>query len=188
VVISVWTGVPISKFTRDPAAIMGAHPLVGVLSNIGVLLWAVCAGVCFFTSAVLRVKAVRGGWPEFFLFAGFITMVLLGDDLFLMHEKIVPRYLHVGEKTLFSLYALMLLGYLVAFRRLVLTTDYLLLVLALGLFAVSVAVDRLPETLLPWHHLYEDGTKFLGIVGWFGYFVSSAFTAVTSRIAAVRPD
>ncbi len=40
------------------------------------------------------------------------------------------------------------------------------LVLALCFFAFSLEVDRIPEARLgAWHHLVEDGFKFLGITG-----------------------
>jgi hypothetical protein len=187
VAISIQADIPISRFTRDPAAILGRNPFIGVLSNIGVLLWAFCAGVCFFASAVLRARAERQEWPAFFLFAGLITAVLLMDDLFLLHEKYIPRYLHFGERIIFPLYAVMLLGYLIRFRNNLARTNYLLLLLALGMFGLSLAVDRLAETMLPWHHLFEDGFKLLGIVGWFGYFVTSAYRVVTSAAMADRP-
>jgi hypothetical protein len=188
VAISVWTGIPIASFTRDPASLMDANPFLGVLSNVGVLLWAFCAGICFFAAAVLRAKARRSDWPAFFLFAGLITAVLLGDDFFLLHDKVLPTHLHIGESVIVPFYAVIVVGYLLRFRVSILRTHYLLLVLALGLFGLSLAVDQVPKTVIPWHHLYEDGFKLLGIVGWFGYFVSSAFAAVTSRMSAERPD
>lgn len=188
VVVSIQADIPIARFTRDPAAILGRNPFIGVLSNIGVLLWSACAGVCFFAAAVLRAKAVKEEWPAFFLFAGLITAVLLMDDFFLLHERIGPRYLHIDERIIFSLYAVMVLGYLLRFRSWILRTDYLLLLFALGLFGLSLAVDRLPETMLPWHHLFEDGFKLLGIASWFGYFVTSAFRVVTSATVAERRE
>ncbi len=186
-VLSIQADIPISRFTRDPAAILGRNPFIGVLSNIGILVWAGCAGVCFFASAVLRARGVKQEWPAFFLFAGLVTAVLLLDDFFLLHERIIPRYLGISERILFPVYAAMVMGYLATFKNNLPRTNYLLLVLALGMFGLSLAVDRFPESILSWHHLFEDGFKLLGIVGWFGYFVTSAYRVVTSAAMADRP-
>lgn len=188
VFVSIQNDIPISRFMRDPAAILGSNPLLGVFSNIGVLLWSVCAGICLFTFAVLRTRANKEEWSPFFFFAGLITAVLLMDDFFLLHERIVPRYLKIDEDIISVLYVVMILGYLVRFRRWIVRTDYVLLLLALVLFGLSGIVDRLPETRLEWHHLFEDGFKLFGIVSWFGYFVRSAFRVVTSVMVAERRE
>jgi hypothetical protein len=179
VILSVKADVPISYLTRDPVAIPDRHPFFGLLSNIGVLLWAVCAGVCVFASAVLRARAVKEGWPAFFLFAGLITAVLLIDDFFLLHEWIFPAHLGIDERFTLPLYGVIVLVHLAWFRRLIQRTEYLLLLFAFGLFGLSVIVDQWPKPMQSWLFLLEDGFKLFGIVSWFGYFVTSAYRAAT---------
>ena len=38
-VASAVIGISVGKFTRDPAALMGTHALVGLISNLGIMLW-----------------------------------------------------------------------------------------------------------------------------------------------------
>src|SRR5262245_8944512 len=60
---------PLSSLTRDIAAIAKVHPLTGVVSNVGALLWCSAAAICLFSSGLLRQ---RGHLPEarFLLWAG----------------------------------------------------------------------------------------------------------------------
>jgi hypothetical protein len=39
---------------------------------------------------------------------------------------------------------------------------------AVAFLAHSILVDFLPEDKVPWHYLFEDGFKFLGIASWCG--------------------
>jgi hypothetical protein len=47
-------------------------------------------------------------------------------------------------------------------------------VFAGGFFFLSLAVDKLPEDLLPMHHIFEDGAKFMGIVTWLLYMARTS--------------
>lgn len=184
--VSLQTGIHVSYFTRDPTAILQASPFVGVLSNIGVLLWCAAAAICFFCAALLRCPGVRQEVPVFFLASGLLTLLLLVDDLFRLHDFILPTYGHIGQEAFYAGYSVLAGLYLVRFRDLLLKTKCLILATALGALGLSVMVDVLPETLLPWHFLVEDGLKLLGIVGWAGYWVGTGFQAVRSRLTASR--
>jgi hypothetical protein len=56
VVVSIVTKIPIGAFTRDMAALAEIKPYMGLLSNLGMLLWASAAAICFFASAFLLKK------------------------------------------------------------------------------------------------------------------------------------
>jgi hypothetical protein len=114
------------------------------------------------------------------MFGGFISLALLFDDLFMFHERICPRYFGVGQKVVFLFYGSMILLYLVKFRKIIMETDFVFILLAIFFFALSMAVDSVSESLLPWHHLFEDGSKYLGIVSWLGYQFSVCFQQVQS--------
>ena len=47
-VVSVLFKVSIPDMTRDVTALANIHPLSGVLSNLGILLWCSTASICFF--------------------------------------------------------------------------------------------------------------------------------------------
>ena len=179
VLASYVTGVPVSKFTGDPAFITGAHPLVGVVSNIGVLLWCATATICFFSAVLIRRNREMRELYLFLLASGLFTMLLLFDDLFMFHEALFPEYLHIPQKLVYLVYMGLALLYLFRHRASILKTEYVLFFLALGFFALSVGMDLIQpnraHTSLSIHYLFEDGFKLLGITGWFGYFARTAF-------------
>jgi len=182
-VIGLKMDVPMYMFMRDPAAILHAHPLTGVVSNLGVLFWSASAAICFFTWSILR-QTLADRFPIFFLWAGLLTSLLLLDDFFQFHDAIFPHYFHVPEKLTYLSYVVFTVCLIVAFRKCILRTDYIISLSALCFFALSVGVDVVQDHIEPflgqWRILFEDGFKFLGIVGWFGYFFRTCFVAIAS--------
>lgn len=163
--------IPVSSLTRDIASIAQVHPLLGVLSNIGVLLWCATAAICFFGSSLLRQQHLHSV-ARFLRWAGLMTVVLLLDDLFMIHEYIAPVHFHVDEKVVLASYAAAAGLYLLTHRRLILAANYLLLVAAMLLFSASMLVDLADGR--GWWRLAEDGCKILGIASWLGYHAGVA--------------
>ena len=128
--------IPVSNLTRDMAAIANVHPLTGVVSNVGILLWCATAAICLFSSSLLRQQGAR---PEagFLLWAGLVTTGLLVDDFFMFHEYLAPVHFHLNEKVVLASYGCVTAVYLLRHRRLILGASYWLLAAALVLFAVS---------------------------------------------------
>ncbi len=72
-------------------------------------------------------------------------------------------------------------GFFVIFARDLLKTEYSILLLACGFFALSILIDvSIPQTSESWVYLYEDGFKFFGIVHWCLFFVRTAFQQVNA--------
>ena len=185
--LSGWASVafemPIEFFVRDPMATVNAHPLTGVLSNVGALLWCAAAAICFFVSAVVRGRRPRAA--TFFLWSAVVTTVLLLDDFFLFHDDLARRFFGMKQRNVELAYVVGIAAYLVAFRRVLLESEWRLLFAALALFGVSMGVDQLQHLWpSPWRIGLEDGAKFLGIVGWMGFFVQTAFRAVVADAPA----
>lgn len=124
----------------------------------------------------------------FFIFGGLLTTLLLLDDFFMFHEWFFRRYFDVRQRFTFSVYALLLVAYLVRYRRTILASDYALLALAFLFFASSLAVDRVPEGRIPYHYLFEDYPKFLGIVSWFGYYARTGYVELQRRAPPAGKD
>ncbi len=168
----------IGFFTRDPAAIARLHPFVGLLSNIGALLWCAAGSVCLFAAGLLSYGAPRV-WSRFFLAFGAFTWFLLLDDLFLFHEKLgqsIHPALHGFAVR--SVYVLVCAALLWKFRRVILQASWPLLVAALSFFSISFGLDQLVHAGSRWYYLFEDGSKLLGIAGWCSYFISTAYQAL----------
>lgn len=174
--ISYGLDIPVAWLMRDPSMVTGDSPFVGFFSNVCVLLWCAIAAVCFFCFLILRKTSASEG-ALFFLFTGVITLVLMLDDFFLIHEYVFPILLGLSELVLFAGYGLATVFVIIRFRKFIQETNLIFLLLALGFFGLSLGIDLLNnENLL----LLEDGAKLLGIVSWFGYFV-------TTGVALIRP-
>jgi hypothetical protein len=174
-VVSRLRGIPFSNYTRDPAAIMKVSPFLGFVSNLGVVLWAASAAVCLFTAAALHKRGrVNVG---FFLASGFISLVLLADDLFQVHENVSYR-LGFDEAFVYAAYASLFAAYAVRFRARIWESDYLLLVFSLFFFGCSLIVDVFGTEAWPAPNLLEEGSKWLGIVGWLAYYGATSLREV----------
>lgn len=166
-------GIRISNLTRDPATITGDPFYLGLISSLGLMLWAGSAAICWFSRFLLELKPETAQIRLFFLYSGLLTVVLLLDDAFLFHELVFPRYLSIPEKVVMAIYLLFFVGYLFYFRRLILATDYLLLLAALVGFGLSLVLDQILP-LEDWNTFMEDASKFIGICFWLAYFTSTA--------------
>jgi len=146
----------------------------GFVSNIGVVIWCICGGCCLF--AALH-KFHLEGWSEntkFLVAAGGFTTFLGVDDLFLLHDHILPA-LHIGQLITSMLYAAIGISYLARFHKLIISHDLLLFLLAGGLLAMSVSVDQFFHSERPFRIFLEDGAKLLGICAWAAFHISASF-------------
>lgn len=188
VFVSSKTGVSIKSFMNDPSAIARINPFLGAVSNIGILFWCAAASICFFSFVLLRNSSIRNSLQNFLFASGFITTILLLDDLFLFHEEnwnsretLFPNMYFLSEKVIYISYLLIILFYLVKFRRIILKTDFVLLLLAFLFFGISMSIDFFDISLLN-YAIVEDGCKLFGIVSWFGYFSVLCFKEIKQEI------
>lgn len=166
-------GVPVGDLTRDPLAVLDAHIYTGFLSQLGIFGWAGAAAVCIFSAHLLPVLPGAMETRRFLSVAAAVTLTLGLDDVFLLHEQFFPYHVGIHEHVVYVAYVSFVTYFLARFRATILATEYLLLLLALSLFAVSVLSDIADGPLL-----FEDGAKFAGIVAWFAYFFRTADVAI----------
>lgn len=171
------TGLPVSYFTADVAATTKQEFYVGIYSHIGIMLWCACTAICFFSYAALRKQSKNQKLSLFLLYSGIVTLLLLIDDLFLIHEAVFPKYFNVSEKRFYAGYGLILLSYFIWFRKTIFKTEFFFLALALGFFGVSVLIDL----KFTQRYLFEDGAKLLGIVSWVTYFTRVCLSQVRAN-------
>jgi hypothetical protein len=182
--LSQATGHPLSRLTRDPAAILRFPLYIGILSNIGIIFWSATVGICLLASLSLRRSGNRGE-SLFFLCSGLLGLLLTLDDLFLLHEDLIPGTLGIAEKGYALGYGIVILGYLLIFWRSILASDYFVLLFSLAMFGFSIVIDtklKATETT----NFIEDGLKFLGILMWTLYFARSAHSALQIK-GGLRP-
>src|SRR5262245_37951564 len=173
-ILHLWKGIRIDQLTRDPAAIMGARPYIGFLSNVGIFFWSATTTVYRLGSLLMAKKPNSLELKGFLLASGLFTLFLGFDDTFQLHEDLLPNHLGIWEPLTYVGYAGLGLFYMVRFYSVILDTDYLLLGLALFLLGFSASLDvvwdqhiiAIPSRI---EFLVEDGAKFTGIVSWLVY-------------------
>jgi hypothetical protein len=189
VVVYLKTDIPPRVFFIDPVSEFNAPMYVGLLSNLGVLLWGAAAAVCLFGGwLALQGSADRdSGW--FLISAGLISAMLMFDDLYLLHEEVFEDHLYIHQKFVILTYAALVFTFLIRFRNLILETDFMLLNIAFGFLALSIFVDLFvtPEEFtvlggLPGRHLIEDGFKLTGIATWSVYLIRTSVQRVTPLV------
>jgi len=168
---------PLSELTRDPSAVTDTKFYIGLLSNLGIMIWSATTTICFFGVSLLKYGKRYHQLTNFLLFSGILSLILTLDDAFLIHETVMPSYFHIPEKGVYLGYLIFSAGYLVYFFRRILSTDYLLLTTALLFLGLSIFIDKaFPFTDI--ETFIEDGFKFLGIVFWLAYFSRVALVTI----------
>jgi hypothetical protein len=176
-------GIPMYELVADPGEIAKKPSHIGLFSQIGNLIWCATAAICLFSASIVRrERFVRGSQRlfPFLLSAGLLSGQLLLDDFFQLHEKSgkilfgsgdLPKATqNFAEMIVFGIYGLLGIAFLVGFRKVILRSNFLFLLLAFVFFGVSTIIDMTPDTM--WgHHTIEESAKLLGIFSWFIYFV-----------------
>jgi hypothetical protein len=187
IMVGLQYNIQLNHFTRDPAQIMNAPFYIGLFSNIGILLWCASVVVCFFTRPFIPKNEANRSVRLFLFFSGLVTMMLMSDDLFLIHEEVFPAYLGMPEKGVFVIYSNILLLYAILFRDIIFKTDYLILGLAFFLIGGSTFIKRIPMPI-PEDTFLEDAVKLFGIICWFTYFLRLGFRELKKVMSGKKTD
>lgn len=178
-IITGRTGIPMIYFTRDFAATLQAPVYVGLISNLGVLVWASAAAISLFSAMLERRRGRHPDVGRLLFFGGILCAILALDDLFLMHEVVFPLYLGIPEIGVYAGYFILVSTFFAVFSKTILRTRYTLLGIAMWFFAVSLAVDfgsDIAGVNLAAEYSLEDWAKLFGIVFFCAYFASVSFT------------
>lgn len=185
IAIRIYTKIPIPFLTRDPVSLLHGPYYYGYLSKIGILIWCAAAAICFFGFFMLRKLKHEKEYAYFLLASGVITLMLLVDDFFLLHENMLNSIIRNSEALFYGLYAVIMLLYLFRFRNSIIQTDFVYMMLALLFFGISVIFDVLQEfdiTLKHGHYILEDGTKLIGMFHWLIYFWREIHAGIKKNI------
>jgi hypothetical protein len=156
------------------------------VSQRGVFVWAAAAPSCVLGAVAIWDRPHDRQLSWYLVAASLITLMLGFDDAFQLHERFAPLYLGVDDIIVLGTYVNLIIIFVVRFFRVIVGTDYVLLVMAFGFFGLSIIVDvmNFPSTA---RHLFEDGPKFVGIATWMTYFFKTALLAIR-RDAAAAPE
>lgn len=174
-------GASFRDLTRDPAAVAHLPAYTGILSNLGIVLWACSASVCLFAALLLHSQPSRHRQRNFLFASALFSGWLMADDLLMLHEQVFPLLLHIPEMAVLVAYVGLASAYFLLFSRDILATAFPLFGLALSFLGFSLVADALP---LAFSHPYlmEDGAKFIGIAAWFAYFCHTAWESTASHL------
>ncbi len=146
---------------------------VGMISNLGVLLWAGAAAVTSFVVFSGLVK--NSSWNLFLKFGAYSSMLLCLDDFFLLHDR------YISQDILYSAYVIFGIYLLSRFRGLILSSSsisFLAAIFFLGLSVISdIFQDFMPvsyETV----QIFEEAFKFLGISCWLSFWSLASLAGI----------
>ena len=157
-------GVAPRRLLQDPAGQYDFPPFVGLISHGGVALLVATAAILAFAAAVGRRDAgLLAG-------AAALSGMLAADDLLLLHERVVPAVLGLGETWLYGLYGVLLALILARLPR---RRGSLGILVPLSLMAVSVGTDQM-ELPMNTRVLVEDLAKVAGFAAWLAFWAGFA--------------
>lgn len=158
------TDQPLSVLVRDANAIAQQPNYFGALEHAGIILMCGAGWIALYTSMFCRGQTAR-----FLFLGGLLSLLLAADDLYMLHES--SYRFDVPEQLIFALYAVLLLLLVATSLRQFLKSPFLLLGVAMTLFAVAIMIDATHYTPfgLPWGT--EDCIELAGICFWAVYFV-----------------
>lgn len=162
---------------RDPAAAFDFAPTSGLFSHLGVLAMAGMGAICVFVGMMLTRGA---GDRAVLLYAGVFALWLALDDLFMLHEGILPRVAGIPEHVTLGLYLVLVLGLMWRIGARVFGRAFLGFWVAAGFLAVMLATDLLYEVATSPSFLVEEVTKLCGFVLWAAFWVAFAANALRS--------
>jgi hypothetical protein len=174
--------------SRDPVQTLNGQPYIGILSNIGIILWCATAAILIYSSKILTLQKGPAKETSFLFFGGLLTILLLADDLFLIHDVIFPEYLKIDEKLFYLIYGASVIALFAYYYKVMLKTDYILFILAFCSFGSSALTDIIDALGFDVSQLYlfEDGLKFLGIIAWFAYFTRTSYKYTRQQIIITK--
>lgn len=185
--VAAWVGISQSSLYRSP--IPSTDWYVGAISNAGILILTAGSAAALFSATLLRGsdrRSVRG----YLVWMGLLALVMVLDDLFGLHDFVLPWRLGIDKRFAYLAYGIALLLIVGLYRRIVATTHVSLLALAAAAMVASVVIDQLqPAFSLPTLvGVAEDPAKFVAWVFFATYLARTGRDAILSRIDRKREE
>jgi hypothetical protein len=169
IAVFAFFGVKMTTLSVDPLQRLHQPFYLGLLSQLGALLWCTTAAITLFSSLLAHEAKRHASAIGFLRMIGILTILLLIDDLLMIHEVILPQYLHLASESLYLAYGVYMCWLLVQFRHFIFVyTAYPVLIVAGICFAVSLAIDT---ELILGKTATEDLFKIFGIITYCYYGV-----------------
>lgn len=175
-------GIDLGDLTRDPNTILKGHVYTGMISNAGIFFWSASATICLFTAVF--IYKLNGMTKSFLLmlFSGLLSFVLGFDDVFQMHEKMFTDIRYIPEELFFITYFICIIFIVIVSYKEFIKTDFVMWLLALFMFFMSLVVDHDYIYVQNDHAFWEDSFKFTGIVIWSVYYLKTAMNLIKQNM------
>ncbi len=175
-----------ARLLLDPAAVAGLPWYTGLISNLGVILWAV-ATVSAMSAARIARLGNRHGAAAYLTQGGGLSVLLLFDDLFQLHSAVLPELIGTPKSFVLLVYLTALAGWMLTNVEQVRRTRWMLLAASALALAVSIVIDQFAPGQT-WSLIAEDSAKFLGIIAWALYFHLTGTDIAGSVVGSLRDD
>ena len=167
--ISSLYNIKLSLVVRDLAQTCGYPIGVGMISNIGILLWGATASICLFTTFSENINRESS---KLLLLGGLFSGLLCIDDFFLLHDR------YMGPDFLNLTYLAISIFLLVRFRTILKKIGLFNLVISILFLGLSIFFDGVIQQIFDQSYditqLIEEGFKFLGITCWLNFWCKAA--------------
>ena len=171
--VSNFYNIKLSLVVRDLAQTCGYPIGVGMISNLGILLWGAAASICFFTTFL---EGINRESSKLLLLGGIFSSLLCIDDLFLLHDR------YVGPDFLNLTYLTISIFLLVRFRRTLKIIGLFNLLISILFLGLSVFFDGVIQQIFNQSYeltqLIEEGFKFIGIACWLNFWCKASSNAL----------
>lgn len=157
------------QLTRDIYYLANKPVYYGLLSMLGIMAWAASAAIWLFGWALLRRLGASRSLTALCLASGMLSLLLLGDDAFMLHEYILPVKLGIPEGLVMGIYVIIGVAYAGVGWRSVAATPYLPALCAGLCLGGSLGLDQIILGSSPVQTVIEDSLKFAGIIFWLTY-------------------
>lgn len=185
--IAALRSVRLDYLTRDIYAIAGQPVYYGLLSMLGIMGWSASAAIWLFGWALLGRAREGRRLRGLFLASAILSLILLGDDAFMLHEYVLPGKLGIPEPLVMLLYALVGLAYIGIGWRTIAATPYLPALCA-GLFLGGALMLDQALAYSPLQTMVEDSLKFAGIAFWLSYAGMAASSVLCTCISGAERE
>lgn len=160
--------IPLDTFTKDPLSISNAPFYFGFFSNLGIMFWTASIMTCWFVAYRVFYSGTKNDF-RFMLWSGIVTLIMTVDDLFQLHETVMPAYFSISSNMVYITYINIYLIYFIRFRKKILKSEFITLIIAFLFLGLSTIIDLLPLPI-PKDTFLEDALKLFGTVSWFVYY------------------
>ena len=165
--------IKLSLVVRDLAQTCGYPIGVGMISNIGILLWGAAASICLFTTFTGNINS---DLSKLLLLGGSFSGLLCIDDFFLLHDR------YIGPDFLNLTYLAISILILVRFQRLLKKIGLFNLVISILFLGLSIFFDGVIQQIFNQSYeltqLIEEWFKFLGIACWLNFWCKASSYAL----------